>query len=171
MNFIEYVKQLWKNGPNGGTPWSASRLNHMEEGIKANNEMISELNSNLSNVSYVSNLINVNNEWCEIATYSYGGWNASRFIMIGAESIYLVEYGHDVNGKTYLTRCNAVKVFGRDKIIGFKAINNVLHIYIKQTNNAYSSIACLGLRTENYPLVQFNYKVTDLTADDMDKIC
>lgn len=49
MNFIEYVKQLWKNGPNGGTPWSASRLNHMEEGIKANNEMISELNSNINN--------------------------------------------------------------------------------------------------------------------------
>ena len=47
MNFIEYVKQLWKNGPSGGTPWSASRLNHMEEGIKANNEMISELNSNI----------------------------------------------------------------------------------------------------------------------------
>lgn len=29
MNFIEYVKQLWKNGPSGGTPWSAARLNHM----------------------------------------------------------------------------------------------------------------------------------------------
>ena len=26
MNFIEYVKQLWKNGPGGGTPWSASPI-------------------------------------------------------------------------------------------------------------------------------------------------
>ena len=52
MNFIEYVKQLWKNGPSGGTPWSASRLNHMEEGIKANNDMISELNSNKVNTIY-----------------------------------------------------------------------------------------------------------------------
>lgn len=43
MNFIEYVKQLWKNGPGGGTPWSAARLNHMEDGIKNNNSMISEL--------------------------------------------------------------------------------------------------------------------------------
>ena len=49
MNFIEYVKQLWKNGPSGGTPWSAARLNHMEDGIKANNDMISELNSNINN--------------------------------------------------------------------------------------------------------------------------
>ena len=48
MNFIEYVKQIWKNGPSGGTPWSATRLNHMEDGIKANNDMISELNSNIS---------------------------------------------------------------------------------------------------------------------------
>lgn len=64
MNFIEYVKQLWKNGPNGGTPWSASRLNHMEEGIKANNEMISELNSNLTTKSY-----NIKDN---IPIYSYG---------------------------------------------------------------------------------------------------
>ena len=46
MNFIEYVKQLWKNGPGGGTPWSAARLNHMEDGIKNHNRMISELNNN-----------------------------------------------------------------------------------------------------------------------------
>lgn len=48
MNFIEYVKQLWKNGPGGGTPWSAARLNHMEDGIKNNNSMISELNNNIT---------------------------------------------------------------------------------------------------------------------------
>ena len=48
MNFIEYVKQIWKNGPGGGTPWSAARLNHMEDGIKNNNSMISELNNNIT---------------------------------------------------------------------------------------------------------------------------
>lgn len=47
MNFIEYVKQIWKNGPGGGTPWSAARLNHMEDGIKNNNSMISELNTTI----------------------------------------------------------------------------------------------------------------------------
>lgn len=47
MNFIEYVKQIWKNGPSGGTPWSAARLNHMEDGIANNNSMISELNNNI----------------------------------------------------------------------------------------------------------------------------
>lgn len=57
MNFIEYVKQIWKNGPGGGTPWSAARLNHMEDGIKNNNSMISELNNNLTN-NICTNLLN-----------------------------------------------------------------------------------------------------------------
>lgn len=48
MNFIEYVKQIWKNGPSGSTPWSAARLNHIEDGIKNNNSMISELNNNIN---------------------------------------------------------------------------------------------------------------------------
>lgn len=58
MNFIEYVKQLWKNGPGGGTPWSAARLNHMEDGIKNNNSMISELNNN----NICTNLLNSTRE-------------------------------------------------------------------------------------------------------------
>ena len=57
MNFIEYVKQIWKNGPGGGTPWSAARLNHMEDGIKNNNSMISELNNNITHNTCV-NLLN-----------------------------------------------------------------------------------------------------------------
>lgn len=49
MNFIQYVKQVWKARPIGGTPFSPDRLNHMEDGIKNNNDMISELNSNIGN--------------------------------------------------------------------------------------------------------------------------
>nr|DAD98008.1 MAG TPA: hypothetical protein [Siphoviridae sp. ctnMb19] len=50
MNFIQYIKQAWKAGTSGGTPISPDRLNHMEDGIKNNNDMISELNNNLYNV-------------------------------------------------------------------------------------------------------------------------
>lgn len=49
MNFIQYIKQAWKAGTSGGTPISPDRLNHMEDGIKNNNDMISELNNNISN--------------------------------------------------------------------------------------------------------------------------
>lgn len=54
MNFIQYIKQAWKAGTSGGTPLSPDRLNHMEDGIKNNNSMISELNNNLNEllVSY-----------------------------------------------------------------------------------------------------------------------
>lgn len=48
MNFIQYIKQAWKAGTSGGTPLSPDRLNHMEDGIKNNNNMISELNSNMT---------------------------------------------------------------------------------------------------------------------------
>ena len=47
MSFVEYVKQVWKAGRSGGTPWSPDRLNHMEDGIKSCSDGISELNNNL----------------------------------------------------------------------------------------------------------------------------
>lgn len=55
MNFIQYVKQVWKAGTSGGTPLSPDRLNHMEDGIKNNNSMISELNNNITDVIVVNN--------------------------------------------------------------------------------------------------------------------
>jgi hypothetical protein len=57
MNFIQYVKQVWKAGTSGGTPLSPDRLNHIEDGIKNNNNMISELNSNMTHNTCV-NLLN-----------------------------------------------------------------------------------------------------------------
>lgn len=58
MNFIQYIKQAWKAGTSGGTPLSPDRLNHMEDGIKNNNDMISELNSNNITNNICTNLLN-----------------------------------------------------------------------------------------------------------------
>lgn len=58
MNFIQYVKQVWKAGTSGGTPLSPDRLNHMEDGIKNNNSMISELNNNNITNNICTNLLN-----------------------------------------------------------------------------------------------------------------
>ncbi len=58
MNFIQYVKQVWKAKPIGGTPFSPDRLNHMEDGIKNNNSMISELNNNNITNNICTNLLN-----------------------------------------------------------------------------------------------------------------
>lgn len=57
MNFIQYVKQVWKAKPIGGTPLSPDRLNHMENGIKNNNDMISELNNNNITNNICTNLL------------------------------------------------------------------------------------------------------------------
>lgn len=58
MNFIQYIKQVWKAGTSGGTPLSPDRLNHIEDGIKNNNNMISELNNNNITNNICTNLLN-----------------------------------------------------------------------------------------------------------------
>lgn len=40
--FVEYVKQTWKNKPNVSSPLNADRLNHMEDGIENNSKKIKE---------------------------------------------------------------------------------------------------------------------------------
>lgn len=40
--FVEYVKQVWKNKPNVSSPLNAERLNHMEAGIENNSKKIKE---------------------------------------------------------------------------------------------------------------------------------
>lgn len=40
--FVEYVKQAWKNKPNVSSPLNADRLNHMESGIENNSKKIKE---------------------------------------------------------------------------------------------------------------------------------
>lgn len=40
--FVEYVKQTWKNKPNVSSPLNADRLNHMEAGIENNSKKIKE---------------------------------------------------------------------------------------------------------------------------------
>lgn len=83
MNFIEYVKQIWKNGPSGSTPWSAARLNHIEDGIKNNNDMIRELSGNITTtrenviITYASALALVNimpNKLINTVAIRAGNW-------------------------------------------------------------------------------------------------
>ena len=41
--FVEYVKQAWKNKPNVSSPLNADHLNHMEDGIENNSKKIKEI--------------------------------------------------------------------------------------------------------------------------------
>ena len=42
-NFVEYVIQHWFDRPDKSTPLSAQRLNHIEDGIKANSDALAEI--------------------------------------------------------------------------------------------------------------------------------
>ena len=57
--FVEYVKQVWKNKPNVSSPLNADRLNHMESGIENNSKKIKEtvtaVNELTEKTAYVGN--------------------------------------------------------------------------------------------------------------------
>lgn len=61
--FVEYVKQVWKNKPNVSSPLNAERLNHMEAGIENNSKKIKET------VTAVNKLTE-NMEWVKVGELS-----------------------------------------------------------------------------------------------------
>ena len=71
MNFIQYIKQAWKAGTSGGTPLSPDRLNHMEDGIKNNNDMIGNMGSR-TRTNITNNLSNLSQAVAEQKLEKYG---------------------------------------------------------------------------------------------------
>lgn len=55
---MAYTEQEWKDGRAGGTPITASRLNHMEDGIKDASDRADAIESQLGNVATVLDEIN-----------------------------------------------------------------------------------------------------------------
>ena len=69
--FVEYVKQAWKNKPNVSSPLNADRLNHMEDGIWNNSGKIKEIIAELVSLNVdIESIINPNGaengteRWC-----------------------------------------------------------------------------------------------------------
>ena len=124
-----------------------------------------------SNTIYASPIINAGkyDKWCEIATFNWHSWNISSFTLFCGTIIYRISFGHEPNDNGYLTRCTAYTMNTLiSKRVGFKVINNELHIYCK-SQYAFTSVTCIGYCTEN-ALAKFELKVTSLEDGDMDKI-
>lgn len=123
MNFIQYIKQAWKAGTSGGTPISPDRLNHMEDGIKNNNSMISELNSNISTTAFIRNIsgkdgdnaLAIIKQAAEKGTFSKSGiysgwisrgpWSAYIGMSVGNYMGFIV-YGYSEKLPTYILNIN-----------------------------------------------------------------
>lgn len=132
---------------------------------------INELNSKTPNCTYISPLVETNsNVWNEIATFSFNIWNKSSFTLVCGDNICIITYGHEPNSNGYLTRCGVTRIANKSFKIGFKVINDILHIYIKNDNvTKHMSICCLGLCTENN-ITSFELRNTTFEDADMDKI-
>lgn len=132
---------------------------------------INELNSKTPNCTYMSPQVMINsNAWCEIATFSSNIWNRSFFTLVCGGDICAINYGHEQDSNEYLSRCNAIWLTNKDIKVGFKVLDNILHIYIKNDRvTRFISICCLGLCTEN-DITSFKLRNTTLEDADMDKI-
>lgn len=129
------------------------------------------LNSKAPNCTYMSPLVITDaNTWNEIATFSFNLWNTSAFTLFCGESICVIGYGHEANSSGYLSRCNVKRLTNSGFKVGFKVLDDILHIYIKNDDvTRFISICCLGLCTENN-ITSFKLRNTTLKDADMDKI-
>lgn len=60
--FLSYSRVNWQQSPSKGTPWNATNLNIMDAGIKNNNDMISNLRDE---VTQLNSNIDVKNSFCK----------------------------------------------------------------------------------------------------------
>lgn len=110
------------------------------------------------------------NVWNEIATFDFNAWNRSAFTLFCEKNICTIAYGHEANSNGYLTRCDVIWLTNKGIKVGFKVLDDVLHIYMKNGEVAqFISICCLGLCTENN-ITSFKLRNTTLEDADMDKI-
>ena len=74
--FVEYVKQVWKNKPNVSSPLNADRLNHMEAGIENNSKKIKEtvtvVNENTEKTDAALAIAGKPDEYSTSKTYAVG---------------------------------------------------------------------------------------------------
>lgn len=60
--FLSYSRVNWQQSPSKSTPWNATNLNVMDAGIKNNNDMISNIRDE---ITQLNNNIDVKNSFCK----------------------------------------------------------------------------------------------------------
>ena len=73
--FVEYVKQVWKNKPNVSSPLNADRMNHMEAGIENNSKKIKETVTAVNELTEKS----IKADVLEITTNEFSNVNLSNY--------------------------------------------------------------------------------------------
>lgn len=79
--FLSYSRVNWQQSPSKSTPWNAANLNVMDAGIKNNNDMISNLRDEVTQLN--SNII------CTNISMESSSDNA-KFYFSNGEGLYLV---------------------------------------------------------------------------------
>lgn len=115
--FVEYVKQIWKNKPNVSSPLNADRLNHMEAGIENNSKKIKETVTAVNELTEKMVFVDIDMSSATVDTdvsVNYPtGFTRSNSIAIGISCYnkkFGVWYGYLNNANIILTLANNIIV-------------------------------------------------------------
>lgn len=146
--FLSYSRVNWQQSPSKSTPWNATNLNIMDKGIKDNNDMISNLRDEVTQLN--SNISNNNIE----GTFKYLGLELVIYNKSGIR--YLRSQGRLTQAFptawTTIGQVNDVKYTGyghltcntSGSIIKFSYTNGALYAYAinPSQNNEYIQDSC-----------------------------
>lgn len=108
--FLSYSRVNWQQSPSKSTPWNATNLNIMDAGIKNNNDMISNLRDEVTQLN--SNMVNTGNMFIYRSsggniksitisvknTGQYNGFRYSPFIIFGGKA-FLTGLFNEINSE------------------------------------------------------------------------
>lgn len=132
-DFVAYVKQAWYNKPNTSTPVEASRLLHIENGIKGNSDAIEKIAA-----AVVSQIVNDPNKIASMAALFSVNQKISQ------QGKQITQLNSDFNGL---------------KSSDFTLTKTVPSMYLRATTNAYSQI----MKNANTSGEDYGTTITDFT--------
>lgn len=122
--FLSYSRVNWQQSPSKSTPLSAANLNAMDAGIKNNNDMISNLRDEVTQLN--SNMITVTNTWINcngVSVYEY----LTPLSAPGIYSVYNLSDLPDVLKGQYITIFKTIErmlIFNQSGIFIMASSNN-----------------------------------------------
>ena len=102
--FVEYVKQVWKNKPNVSSPLNADRLNHMEAGIENNSKKIKETVTAVNELTEKNNMLQIGSTGAAtLTTKSWTQGDGGAHIIIPEDGWYYIEsfFSKNSSGNDY----------------------------------------------------------------------
>lgn len=165
--FVAYIKQLWANKPSTSSPLSAERLNHMEDGIKANSDGITKIVTSVTDqvvndtnkiasaaslYSVKQDVVKVNSDLVWKLAFSVQGVGNCDLPSEYRELLIIANAGTAYNSFIYVPHTFLTDQWQNfstsdyvtqadNSFVGFKATKSLISLVVAYTNNGTDSSA------------------------------